>query len=331
MEIIDKGVLPDSRDYEILRIITPDENIPEEIIRYFIASFGFDNHRVAMYGLAFWRAYFRDSLANTYVPKVIDHHYIMKINGEYAGRLWFGYNTKTLRGNFGNVYTETAFRNQGVMKYLLRHFQADFAASPATMLCCESGNPYAVPAYLRCGFKLIYGGSRGPLALCKNGSFQDVEQAVFTGGDDAFIRPGEIGDQFECDKLLAYSDAVYHFPRHHKFGLGVLLSGFQTAYQETLCGNGGILNVLENSSGALPAYAFALDFFKEDFMDFRFHPAYMDKVPELLQRTAAEFTAKTGRQARCMIGIADTERLEIAARAGLTCVGGVDNVYKIFQ
>ena len=330
MEIIERGRRPDGREYEVLRIVTPDPEVPEEVVRYFISSFGFDRYRVAVYGLALWRSYFRDSLAGVYVPDVIDHHYIMKIGGEYAGRLWFGYNTRTRRGNFGNVYTETAFRHQGVMGELLRLFRRDFDASPATMLCCESGNPYAVPSYLKCGFELIYGGSGGPLALCRTGTFAEAEAKLFPGGDAVTLRSGGIGDQFECDKILAYSEGVFRHPRQHRCALGVLLSYYQTAYQETLSGN-GVVNVLENTAGAVPGYAYAVSFFGEKVLDFRFHPAYATEMPMLIRHTAAEFEEKFGSRPVCAVKTGDRERLEIMRRSGLTDCGGLDGQIQLFR
>lgn len=330
MEIIEHGEMPDGRTYEIVRIVTPDPEVPEEVVRYFIASFGFDKYRVAVYGLALWRSYFRDSLAGVYAPEVIDHHYIMKIGGRYAGRLWFGYNTRTGRGNFGNVYTETEFRHQGVMGVLLRRFRLDFDASPATMLCCESGNPYAVPSYLKTGFQLIYGGKGGPLALCKAGTFADAEARLFPGGDAVTRRPGGIGDQFECDKILAYSQGVFRHPRQNRCGLSVLLGYYQTAYQETLSGN-GIVNVLENSVGAVPGYAFAVNFFGEPVLDFRFHPAYAGEMPALVRMTADRFAETYGVSPVCTVREGDTERAKIAADGGLKAVGGLKEQYQLFR
>ena len=109
MDILEKGKLPDGRNYEVIRVVTPDPDVPEELIRYFIASFGFDTCRKAVQDLTYWRLYFRESLAGHFAPEVIDHHYVLRVEGVYAGRIWFGYNTRTGHGNFGNVYTEMCF------------------------------------------------------------------------------------------------------------------------------------------------------------------------------------------------------------------------------
>ena len=41
MDILEKGKLTDGRNYEVIRVVTPDPEVPEELVRYFIASLGF--------------------------------------------------------------------------------------------------------------------------------------------------------------------------------------------------------------------------------------------------------------------------------------------------
>ena len=144
MDILEKGKLPDGRNYEVIRVVTPDPEVPEELVRYFIASLGFDYYRKYVQDQTYWRLYYRESLAGTLAPEVVDHHYVLRVEGVYAGRIWFGFNTRTGHGNFGNVYTEPDFRRQGVMGILMKHCMEGFRSSSAIQLCCASGSVFAV-------------------------------------------------------------------------------------------------------------------------------------------------------------------------------------------
>ena len=108
--------------------------------------------------------------------------------------------------------TEVQFRNRGIMMELLKFCLDAFYRSPAEMLCCASGNPYAVASYRKAGFELIYGGERGPLCLIRKGTFFEAAREAFQGARIAKVRCGTIGDQFDCDKFLAYIPEVKKRP-----------------------------------------------------------------------------------------------------------------------
>jgi len=329
MDIPEKGALADGRRYEVLRIVTPDPAVPEEIVRYFIASFGFDTWRKAVLDLTYWRLYFRESLAGHLVPGVIDHHYILRVEGTFAGRLWFAYNTRTGRGNFGNVYTEPAFRRCGVMNVLMRHCMKDFHDSPAQQLCCASGNKFAVQSYLKHGFKLIYGGETGPLCLRKNGTFQEAEAEAFPGHEVCTVREGTIGDQFECDKFLAVTAAWRKFAQR-SFGLAAVMVDYRTAWQEKLSGLGAV-NVLCTPSGAVCAYAFALKLCGEDILEFRIHPEYPEHLPDLLKRTAADYGKLFDGAPVCAVPETAALKIDALRRAGARPAGGLEGSYLLFR
>ena len=329
MEILEKGALADGRNYEVLRIVTPDPEVPEEIVRYFIASFGFDTWRRAVWDRACWRLYFRESLAGHLAPGVIDHYYVLRVEGVFAGRLWFAWNTRTGRGNFGHVYTEPAFRRRGVMNVLMKHCMKDFQESPAQQLCCASGNKFAVQSYLKHGFKLIYGGETGPLCLRKKGTFQEAEAEAFPGHEKCTVREGTIGDQFECDKFLAVTAAWKNFAQR-SFGLAAAMADYRTAWQEKLSGLGAV-NVLCTPSGAVCAYAFALKLCSEDILEFRIHPEYPEHLPELLKRTAADYGKLFPGAPVCAVPETAELKIDALRRAGARPAGGLEGSYLLFR
>ena len=329
MDILEKGKLNDGRDYEVLRVITPDPEVPEELVRYFIASLGFDSYRKHVQAQTYWRLYYRESLAGTLAPEVIDHHYVLRVEGVYAGRIWFGYNPMTGFGNFGNVYTEPNFRRLGVMGILMKHCMEGFHASDARQLCCGSGNKFAVQSYLKHGFKLIYGGEVGMLCLRKQGTFQDAERAAFPGHEKCQVRPGSIGDQFACDKFLCYTLAWQNSP-HRSFGLAAAIMDYRTAFQEKLSGN-GVINVLATPSGSVCAYAFALKYFGADILEIRFHPEYPEHLPELIRQTADEYEKMFDAVPVCAAAEDAEIKLDALRRAGFGEAGGLAGNYRLFR
>lgn len=306
-------ILPSGEKLRILRLITP-EKTPERIVRYLIASLGYDSYRQYVPELSYWRLYYREALAGNFADDVTDHLYLAEVNGELAARMWFAYSRRTLRGNFGNVFTEPEFRRRGLMSELLRICMADFTASPARMLCCASGSEAAVRAYAERGFQLIYGGKTGPLAIVKNGDFAEEAARVYDGDTvPSIIREGTVGDQFDCDKFLFYCDNVYRGNRHIRRGVAALLPDFRTVYQECLSGNGKVF-VAENSRGAITGYAFAVNFHDNGVLDFTCHGEYPGDVPGLLNAAAGavDFVPYLA------LGPEDREKAGLARSAGMT-------------
>ena len=315
MDVMLEKTLSTGEKLRILRFVTPEE-IPERVIRYWIASFGFDTYRKAVFSLTYWRLYFREVFAGNFAEETVDHIYVAEVNGEYAARMWFAYSKRTLHGNFGHVFTEPEFRKRGLMGELLKVCIADFHASPATMLCCASGNEGAVRAYVNHGFELIYGGKTGPLALVKDGTFATTTAKFFDpAGGPCTIREGSIGDQFECDKFLAYNRNVYLGKRNFRRGTANLVPDFCSAYQETLSGNGKVF-VAENAHGAIAGYAYALNFCGNGIFDFTWHGDYASGIPELLRRTAGSVDFPVV----LALDPEDREKSGLARKAGMTDV-----------
>ena len=325
-DILQEGKLDDGRAYRIMRVVTPEATVPSRLIRYLMGSFSYEKYRQYVKDQAYWRLYYREAFDGHTADYVVDYTYFVEVEGQFASRLWFAYNRKSGFGNFGNVYTETEFRRLGLMTMLLKPCSDDFQNSGAKMLCCSTGSPHAANSYRKIGFDTIYGGGVGPMCLSKVDFFAE-EAKAFPGSEELTVRAGTPGDQFDIDKFLAYTKAMYGNSRNHHVGVSALIPDYRTAFQEHLSENGPI-NVAATPSGYVAGFAYALNYYGESVMDFTLHPSYMDKGVELLQRTAAEFN---GEPPLLYIHPADTEREELVRAAGFRKVGEVPGRFAIYR
>lgn len=329
LDILQEGKLNDGRNFRIIRIVTPENNIPSRIIRYFMASFSYEKYRQYSKDQAYWRMYYREALDGHTAQYVEDRHYLAEIEGQFASRVWFAYNKKSGFGNFGNVYTETEFRCLGIMSKLLKPCAEDFQASSAKMLCCSTGTDYAANSYRKVGFDTIYGGVVGPMCISKVDFFQE-EARQFPGDEPLTVRSGNPGDQFDIDKFLAYTKAMYGHKRNHHVGASALIPDYRTAFQEVLSDN-GFINVAETPSGAVAGFAYAINLYGTFVMDFTLHFAYMAHGVELLRRTADDFASRFGEAPLIYIHPEDSERLELLRQAGFKEVAFVPGQFHIFN
>lgn len=329
LDLLSSARLADGRAVNIIRLITPEPNVSDKIKRYLMGSLSFEKYRQYYYDQAYWRLYYREALDGNTSDYVVDHIYLAEVEGEFAARVWFAYNKRSGRGNFGNVYTEDKYRQNGLMSMLLKPCVEDFHRSGARMLCCASGNKYAVASYLKVGFKLIYGGESGPLCLCDNDFASEAEKA-FPGNEKLTVRPGNPGDQFDIDKFLYYTDTMLHSTRKHSVGPAAAIRDYRIAYQEMLSG-AAVINVAETPSGVDAGCAYAACVFGEDVMDFNVHFAYLDNCAELLQKTAADYEAKFGRRPYLYISPLDTERLACARNAGFKDIATIGDRSIVLQ
>ena len=288
------------------------EAAPRKFRDYILSSIGASNPHSGLYSLNGWRGYFSDAMAGRFYPEIVDHWFFAEVDGECAARMWFAYSNSTLRGNFGNVLTEPQFRQRGIMTVLLKFFASEFQKSPVEMLCCASGNPYAVKSYLKTGFELPYGGETGVLCIRKNGTFLEETAKVFRKDSKVtLVRPGNIGDQFDFDKFLAYTPELKHRSIPFRKGPAAAVSEFRLAYQEMLGGRAVVYSAL-NSSQDRVGYAFGI---VSDggmaLFDFVIHPAYFSGASQLIRTTLDGFREKFDREL-CYCGIADdTEKLDL--------------------
>ncbi len=283
----------------VYRFVTPGE-CPSRFIEYQIWSMGFERWRETALDHHYWRLYYRDHLANDVSSSVVDYLYFAEVDGVLCSRLWFAYSRRSGLGNFGNVFTEPAYRRRGLMKALLYPCVEDFMSSDALMLCCGAGAGHAAREYCRAGFEQIYGGepgTGGPMSLHRPdlGRFLDYASSRFAGDSISLVRVGEAGDQFDVDKFLYYIPEMLHHPGDHRAFAGMRIQDYRFVWQEVLNGN-GVVVVAENELGAIVGYAYVLRAFTGNgyLLDFRLHPSYVADGSRLLLGALSRFREVTG-------------------------------------
>ena len=317
LTVLKEARMTDGRLLRVTRFAPPGE-YPLAMWRYLMEAFKCDDYRNSFIQHAYWRLDYRERLDGHYADYTEDNFYCAQVDDAYAASLWFGYSKRSGRGNFGNVYTMPAYRRRGLMSELLQPCVEDFAASRGRMLCCSSGNPYAVASYCKAGFRLIYGGEKGPLCLMKTDvepNFLAAAERAFAGKGIALLRPGHPGDQFDCDKFLFYTPSVYQGGRHVRRGPAGQAADYRIALQEVLQGN-GVQWVAENAAGTIVAYANAIRFHDHGMLDFTAHGDYADAAPELIKATAAAFQDKIKASLFFYASPADQEKISLVERSG---------------
>ena len=315
MEILAERKMENGERLSVLHWCS-SEKAPEKYRNYLLRSFGSENYKRNFYAIGSWRAYFSDSTLGIYYPEVTDHFFFAEVNGEIAGRVWFSYSGKSLHGNFGNVLTEEKFRRKGIMTELMKHCMTEIQRSPVKMLCCATGNKIAAARYVRAGFQMIYGGETGQLCFIKDGSFLSEAHRVFSGSRITEIRHGRIGDQFDCDKFLAYVPEVLKRNYPFRAGPAAQVDEFRSAYQETLGGRAVIYTALNEQSECC-GYAFAVFLHGMPVLDFTVHPAYLGDSAGLIRTTANAFREKFGLLPLYCGFAGDSQKLAAVQAAGL--------------
>lgn len=325
MDLLLETTQPDGAQVKIFRLTPPEEDA--SVIRrmgdYLFHSLGSDNYRQEAIDINAWRLYSLDSLAGQYSSEIVDHFYFAMVDGIPAARLWFGFSRKTGHGNFGNVLTEPEWRRRGLMDQLLDCFSQDFAAEPATFLCCGSGTPYAIRSYRRHGFRMLYGGESGLMCLGKGDFFKEAARC-YPGPGAVTLRPGTIADQFECDRFLACIPVMQNLPGP---GADSGIHNYRTAFQESLSGRACVM-VAENGTGSAAGYAFAAVTPCGDRLDLFLHPDYLPAGAELLRQTAAEFQSRFGRTPLLAAAPEDATRQQLARAAGFV---PAENSLRLFR
>jgi len=314
MEVMNEKKLPGGEPFRLHHWCSP-EPIPARFVRYMAASFGYEKYRESLCDIAYWRLYSRESMNGKFAPEVIDHWFFAEVDGELAARMWFAYSAKSGIGNFGHVETEPEYRKRGIMNEMLPPCMETVRRSPVRMLFCMTGNPVAIRGYEKVGFRLIYGGKSGPLVFAPSEDYEAVSRRAFAGTGMAKIRTGGIGDQFECDKFLAYSESVYPGHRHLRRGPAIWIYEFRSAYQEMCSGNGCVM-VAENRQGTIVGYAYALNIMGNPLLDFTVHGDYAADAAKLLQAAVAEYRRKFSGPLFFYAASADCEKIGIAVGAG---------------
>ena len=241
--------------------------------------------------------------------------------------MWFAYAREGGFGNFGNVYTETAYRRLGLLSELMAPCMADFdAARDARILCCGSGNRFAVRTYLKSGFRLTYGGETGFLERTRRPGedFHSIEREVFADARLASIRPGAPADQFVADKFIAHTEPVLRGLGARR-GPAAAVPEFRVARIEAEIG-GGVVNVACNAAGTVTGHCFALASGGAGLLDFTAHAASLPDVPELIRATAESFHRDRDMELLFHAFPEDAEKIAAVESAGGRRIGGTSRI-----
>jgi len=91
-----------------------------------MVSLGYTDWKYDYLGLAYWRLYFMERMADLDSSLLEDSFYFAEVDGVFAARLWFAYSRRSGIGNFGHVFTEPQFRSKGILNELMSLCIADF-------------------------------------------------------------------------------------------------------------------------------------------------------------------------------------------------------------
>ena len=126
--VLSEKKMADGRTLRVLRYVSPGDEVPERVVRYVIGSLGFDSYNEYIQTQAYWRSWYRESFEGM-LDGVESRLYLAEVDGVLAARVWFAYAREGGFGNFGNVYTETAYRRLGLLSELMAPCMADFDAA----------------------------------------------------------------------------------------------------------------------------------------------------------------------------------------------------------
>lgn len=142
-----------------------------------------------------------------------DVYYVATENGCAIGRHWMGWGAHpNAVGNWGNFYTDEAFRGKGVGGALLRAWQDDLLSPDHTPLpsafFCSAHTPELTSLYARFGFRpAIKGRDCGPLYMPLGespDSFEEFCELYYVPSSTLRRIPASIGFRHEIDCLLRF-------------------------------------------------------------------------------------------------------------------------------
>lgn len=239
-----------------------------------------------------WRHYYNRAMITGHDQFIEDRVFIAEVEGVPAARLWYGWSKRTLRGNYGNIFTNYAHRKRGLLNFLLDCFKADFGASPAQMLCCHASG-WRIPVYEKYGFHVLHGNEESDaMGIVKPelGSCRQLMNRLYADCTVTALRDGDCGDQFDCDKCLVYTDTMWQCTRPFVFA-GDQNSDYMTSLNRVL-EKKGVIAVAENAAGGIVGYATAIinPSWTGAFLNWRNHPHVNRKnVVSLLKYTIERY------------------------------------------
>lgn len=156
-----------------------------------------------------------------------DAYYAAHENGNAIARHWNGWGKHSHAiGNWGNFYTEEAYRGRGIGGQLLGLWFEDFCRAEELPLCflCSAGTRELTDLYRRFGFRpAIEGTDHGPLYMPVGDSpatFKEFYEGYYAPSDVLYHRSATIGYRHEIDCLLRFVYRDMGLP----FGVGGLKS-----------------------------------------------------------------------------------------------------------
>ena len=228
-----------------------------------------------------WKHYYNRAMIEGHDQFIEDRVFIAEVDGVPAARLWYGWSKRTLRGNYGNIFTNYAHRQRGLLNFLLECFKADFG--------------WRIPVYEKFGFRVLHGNEENDaMGIIKPelGSCRQLMNRLYADCIVANLRAGDCGDQFDCDKCLVYTDAMWKRARPFVFA-GDQNSDYQTSLNRVL-EKKGVIAVAENAAGAIVGYATAIanPSWTAAFLNWRVHPHVNRRdVVSLLKYTVEKYQA----------------------------------------
>lgn len=241
-----------------------------------------------------WRHYYNRAMIEGHDQFIEDRVFIAEVDDVPAARLWYGWSKRSFRGNFGNIFTNYAHRKRGLLNFLLECFKEDFDASPAQMLCCHASG-WRIPVYEKFGLNVLHGNKESDaMGIVKPelGSCKLLLNRLYADCTVAKLRDGDCGDQFDCDKCLAYTDAMWGHARPFVFA-GDQNGDYMTSLNRVL-EKKGVIAVAENAAGAIVGYAAVIvnPSWTAAFLNWRIHPNVNRKdVVSMVKYTVEKYRA----------------------------------------
>ena len=88
--VLSEKKMADGRTLRVLRYVSPEDEVPERVVRYVIGSLGFDSYNEYIQTQAYWRSWYRESFEGK-LDGVASHLYLAEVDGVLAARVWFAY------------------------------------------------------------------------------------------------------------------------------------------------------------------------------------------------------------------------------------------------
>lgn len=148
-----------------------------------------------------------------------DVYYVAHEHETAYSRLWMGWGRHSdAIGNWGNFYTDAAFRGKGLGTRLLDLWHDDLQSMTDAPLCflCTTGSPWVTDLYRRYGFRPIFAERQyGPLYKpmgTSPASFDDFCETYYRPSAVLYRRPADIAYRHEIDCLLRFVYAKRDLP-----------------------------------------------------------------------------------------------------------------------